>query len=292
MNGRARRAISTPGEYRDPARSAASPFFSVVLHVVLIALLARVVMVRSDWVLIFGARSEPIVVERVGFLSLPKGGKPSQGTPRPGGDNRVEARTPSLPTLVAPTEVPSGVPPAPLVAAPRQEDDGGSGPLVGTGGAARGIRPSYSDPRVWVSPSPIVSAPMSPQQRLDSAVGSRVAELNDSLAALPVERAPGDWTITRGGKKYGIDQKFIRLGPFSIPTALLAALPLNATANPVAEERYRRLSSMRFEIQEQAARAARDDEFRAAVRSLRERKERERRDKQKAAEPAPAEKQP
>ncbi len=291
MNGRARRAISTPGEYRDPSRSAVSPFVSVALHIVVIALLARVVMVRSDWIVLFGARAEPIVVERVGFLSLPSVGTSPAETPRPGGDNRAVVRSPAPPALVAPTGVPSFVPPAPPASAPRQ-DEGGSGPLVGTGGAARGIRPSYSDPRVWVSASPIVTAPMSPQQRLDSVVGSSVARLNDSLAALPAGREAGDWTITRGGRKYGIDQKFIRLGPFSIPTALLAALPLNATANPTAEERYRRLSSMRFEIQEQAARAARDDEFRAAVRSLRERRERERREKQKAAEPAAAEKQP
>jgi hypothetical protein len=128
---------------------------------------------------------------------------------------------------------------------------------------------------------------MSPKARLDSSVADNLQRMNDSLALLPKERTPGDWTFTRNGKRYGIDQQFIRLGPFSIPTALLAALPLNVTANPTAVERDRRLSSMRFEIQEQAARAARDDEFRAAVKSLRERKLKEREDRKKLDHPVP-----
>jgi hypothetical protein len=70
----------------------------------------------------------------------------------------------------------------------------------------------------------------------------------------------------------------IRLGDFSLPTALLALMPLNVQANPIQNERAMRLNSMRSEIQYQAARMARDDEFRQAVRALRERKERERRE--------------
>jgi hypothetical protein len=44
-------------------------------------------------------------------------------------------------------------------------------------------------------------------------------------------------------------------------------------------ERARRLDSMREEIQSQASRAVRDDEFRKAVEALRERRERERRER-------------
>jgi hypothetical protein len=187
--------------------------------------------------------------------------------------------------LPSPTSIPSVLPAAPKSAA--SAEAGGSGPLVGTGGPAQGIRPAYTDPRVWVGPTQVIAAPMSPKARLDSSVAANLQHMNDSLALLPRERAPGDWTFTKNGKKYGIDQQFIRLGPFSIPTALLAALPLNVTANPTAVERDRRLSSMRFEIQEQAARAARDDEFRAAVKSLRERKQKEREDRKKADQPVP-----
>ena len=110
-----------------------------------------------------------------------------------------------------------------------------------------------------------------------------VQVLQDSLAQLPHERAPGDWTYTRNGKKYGIDGSLIHLGNFSLPTALLALLPMNATANPSALERDRRLTMMRGEIQAQAARAARDDDFYRAVKALRERKERERAEQKKTS---------
>ena len=116
---------------------------------------------------------------------------------------------------------------------------------------------------------------------MDSAIAAMINPIEDSLARLPRERAPGDWTVERNGKKYGIDQKYIHLGNFSLPTAVLALLPLNVQGNPTTMERERRLSTMRGEIQEQAARVARDDDFRAAVKALRERKEKERLDQRK-----------
>jgi hypothetical protein len=111
----------------------------------------------------------------------------------------------------------------------------------------------------------------------------------DSLSRLPVDPAGrnGDWTVDRNGKKYGIDQKFIRLGSFSVPTALLAALPMNVQGNPIAMERARNLETMRSEIVQQAARSIRDEEFRKAVNAVRDRKERERREAQAARQPPP-----
>lgn len=72
---------------------------------------------------------------------------------------------------------------------------------------------------------------------------------------------------------------------------MLALLPMNnLQANPIGLERARRMSSMRSEIMEQAERAARDDDFYAAVRALRLRKEKERRDaaaRKQGVPPAP-----
>jgi hypothetical protein len=275
-----------PGERRDETRRPMSVVFAAVIHVVALAVIVNLLLVPGKWADFLSGKPEPILVERIGFLALPRGEKAA--APRSGGDNRRATGVPPAPRevpLQSPAATPSVLPDVPKPAAPR--DEGGSGPLVGTGGPARGIRPAYTDPRVWVGPTQVIAAPMSPKARLDSSVAANLQHLNDSIAMLPRERAPGDWTITRNGKKYGIDQQFIRLGPFSIPTALLAALPLNVTANPTALERDRRLTSMRFEIQEQAARAARDDEFRAAVKSLRERKQKEREDRKKADQPVP-----
>jgi hypothetical protein len=122
------------------------------------------------------------------------------------------------------------------------------------------------------------NVPMTRADSLRTVLHATVEAFVDSMVrAGPQQgRRPGDWTFERDGKRYGIDPQYIRLGDFSIPTALLALLPLNVQANPVEIERARRLSSMRNEIIEQAERVQRDDEFHAAVRALRERKEKER----------------
>jgi hypothetical protein len=261
-------------------------FVSLAIHVVLLALFVRIVIVPFDFLAPRGAPPKPLLVERIGFLALPRGAVPERATPRAGGDNRPARAQPAAP-IIAPPSVPAAVPAAPKAAAPPSEP-GGAGAVVGRGGATEGVRPLFADPRIWAPNAPIVVAPMSPKQRLDSAIAARVHALEDSLAMLPHERAPGDWTVTRNGKKYGIDQKLIHLGDFSLPTAVLALLPLNAQGNPTTFERDRRLATMRGEIQEQAARMARDEDFRAAVKALRERKEKERQDqKKKAGEPAP-----
>jgi hypothetical protein len=190
-----------------------------------------------------------------------------------------------MPPITAPSQVPTSVPAAP--AEPR--DPVGTGPLVGSGGPTQGIRPSFTDQRLWVAPSEIVIAPIVPLTRADTLrlmIQARAIALMDSVSRIPSDAGrQGDWTVDRNGKKWGIDQGFIRLGSFSIPTAVLAMLPMNAQANPIAMERARRLNSMREEIQSQAARAIRDDEFRKAVRALRERKEKERRDAEAARGP-------
>jgi hypothetical protein len=178
----------------------------------------------------------------------------------------------------APTTVPAELPPRP--AEPR--DPVGVGPLVGSGGPAQGIRPSFTDQRLWITPSPVVVGPIVPLTRADTLrnlLRTRALAVMDSLISLPSDAGrQGDWTVDRNGKKYGIDPGYIRLGNFSIPTAVLAMLPFNVQANPIAMERARRLNSLREEIQTQAARSIRDDEFRKAVNALRERKERERRE--------------
>ena len=135
--------------------------------------------------------------------------------------------------------------------------------------------------------------PMTRADSLQAVLWATASAFVDSMnRATPAPgRAPGDWTFERKGKKYGIDPQMIRLGDFSIPTALLALLPMNnLQGNPIGIERARKLSSMRSEIMEQAERAARDDDFYAAVRALRLRKEKERREaaaRQQGVQPAP-----
>jgi hypothetical protein len=286
-----RRAISTPGERKDPAaRGPASVAVSLVLHVVLVVALVQITLVRSEWLEEFLRREKPAVVEKIGFLQLPQG-EPPRELPRRGGDNLPVSSAPptfALPMPVAPLDAPSALPPIPTNR-PTATIEVGNGPLVGGGGDTRGVRPSYTAPPLWAPVGPAVTAPLSATERLDSALSPTFAALADSIRREAANRRdPNDWTKTIGGRKYGIDPSYIRLGPVSIPTALLAFLPMNVGANPAAIERQRRLDYMRQEIQLQAARAAREEEFNLAVKALRERKQKERDEKKKADPPPPA----
>lgn len=288
-----KRVISLlPTRRGDPRASVAA--FVLQLLIIFIVVPSFVVPVAMDF--LRDDRGNAVMPERISFITaVPQSTGPSREAPREGGDGREPAETPSeaaapAPVIVAPTTVPTGVPSAPAApAAP----SGGVGPLVGGGGPTAGVRPSFNDPRLWISPSNEIEAPMVPLTRADSLEimlrDNAIAYMDSVERATPSGgRAPGDWTFTsRSGKKYGVDSKYIRLGDFSIPTAVLALLPMNTNqANPVAMERARRLMSMRGEIMEQAERRQRDDDFHAAVRALRERKERERREAQQATQGA------
>jgi hypothetical protein len=262
---------------------------SIAIHVVVAVLFIQAILARHPDFLSFGRPAPTPVVERIGFLALPQPKNHLPPTPgRSGGDGL--AKTPSkvqMPT--APTEVPSTV--RPPARGPTVNSIGpSSGPLIGGGGQLRGVQPRYEDPRVWVAPGEIASAPKTDVQRLDSVIKNDIGAFNDSVRIANSGRKPGDWTFEKGGQKYGVDSKYIHLGPFSIPTAVLAMLPLNLTGNPTTYQRNKTLTANHDEIFEQAQRGINDADFEKAVRSIRERKERERKEadeiKKKAAQDA------
>jgi len=235
-------------------------------------------------------RTRPRVApEQISFISIPNRGVTTPG--RSGGDGLPERPDrPAAPTrtLVAPSTTPSEIPPAP--ASPQREEDvGGSGPLVGRGGPVRGIVPSYSDPRVWTDPNAIVLAlPRSVSEQLDSMLVTGTQRVRDSMALASAQRKPGDWTWTKDGKKYGWDAAGIHLGGITIPRELLALggalAKVDAASNPQVAERARAIRAMTADINYNAPRAMNAEEFRTAVKRIRERKERERREAREAAE--------
>jgi hypothetical protein len=269
-----------------PRRRTGDPRASVAAFVVQVLLLAIIVPAFLVPVALDFIRDDSgasIVPERISFeVMLPTDGTPQREPAREGGDNRPPSDEPYVDAapLIAPTGVPTSVPTA--SATPR-EPSGGSGPLIGGGGPLAGIQPTFTDQRLWVDRSNMVIAPIVPLSRADTLrqrLAERIVAVEDSLMALFPEgaRRPGDWTVDLGGKKYGIDGGMIRLGNFRLPTAVLAMLPMNVQANPITAAK--RLDAMRNEIQMQAARSYREDEFYAAVRALRERKEKERRERE------------
>ena len=262
-------------------RPSPSVVISAVFHVFAIIGLAHVLSVPSGVIRLFESGRGDVPVERIGFISIPRS---TTGVDVPGvsgGDGRTETRPREITGLRAPVEVPTELPAADTRAT-TQVPESGSGPLVGVGGPRRGVRPEFSDPRLWREPTAVVTAPRSVRETIEATIAADVARITDSVIAAGPRRAPGDWTFERNGKKYGVDPQFIRLGPVSIPTALLALLPMNVQANPGALERERSLSYMNADINYHARRAISEDEFRRNVRNLRERKDRERAEREAA----------
>ncbi len=268
--------IKLARELRDKSggRRGVSPpvLVSIALHAVLAVALMRILVLPS--MELMQKKRGSIPVERIGFLRLPRSATGESHAGRDGGDGG-KAGTPREIRVTAPRSVPTSLPAVANSAKPAPREEG-SGPLVGSGGAARGIRPAYSDPRLWGPPARIITGPKTLAQDLDSIIAVAIAPMRESEAAAAKQKDPTDWTFEKGGHKWGIDKKAIRLGPVSIPTALLAMLPLNVQGNPNVMARDRAMSYMHRDITEHAQQAISDADFKKAVRSIRERKERER----------------
>jgi hypothetical protein len=262
-----RRVATTPDGSR---KRLSKPFFvSFGVHLVVAIALMRMLIVNLE--LSPNRKRQAASSERVAFVRI-AGGVRNPISGKSGGDGKP--LTPREIHVVSPVAVPTTIP-VPSGPATRPTEEG-TGPLVGTGGPTRGVRPQYSDPRVWEPPAGVVAAPPTVKQTLDSLIAEGIAPYNDSAAAAAQRRDPTDWTIEKGGYKWGIDRKAIRLGPVSIPTALLAMLPLNLQGNPTTIQRDRAFASMNADIQWHARQAINEADFMKAVRSIRERKERER----------------
>jgi hypothetical protein len=208
--------------------------------------------------------------------------------PTAGGTAAATGPTASGPTatarLRAPSRTPVGIPQRPstgAAAAPGVDDrEGGAGRGADVT-PATGVQPSYTDPRLWPQPGPFTPVPKTAAQRTDSAVKAAFGIFTDSLRTAEANkgREPGDWTIKdKGGGTWGWDEKGIRLGRVTIPQAVLSLLPLNVQANPTFNDpvTVREAAFRRGDLLYHANRAASEDEFRRAVKRIRERKDRER----------------
>lgn len=240
-------------------------------------------------------RTSKPVAERVQFVAVTPRLDTAAGPVARRTQPRVTRAAASAPQpesvpLVAPAEVPSVLPP-PAPAGDTTLPSPVRGPLRTGNGPARGVQPNYDDPRVWVSDPEFTYAPKTDEERLDSALYATLRRHMDSLSAnaySPNKFERGDWTFGKEGSKWGIDQKFIRLGKIQIPTALLAMLPLNRVqGNPIDIQRDRNAAYMRADIMYHAQAAMNEEQFRKAVAAIRDRKERERRAAQKQSPHSP-----
>lgn len=281
-------------------RSARAAAVSVVAHVFLILALVQALQSTGAIQRIFVREftfEQPR--ERLRFLSVTPPTTPAaQAAPRAvaapaavrGADRAGATRgggegTPGIPAvpLVAPPAVPATIPPPAAAGFDVNVGTPAGGPLASGRGAVKGLQPGYVDPRLWPTAPALIYAPKTSEERLDSAVVTSIMRYRDSVLAntySPNKYERGDWTYeTKDGKKYGIDQQFIRLGKFSIPTALLGLLPMNQMqGNPIENDRQARLAAMRVDIMRGAQAAMNEEEFRQAVKKIRARKDKERKD--------------
>jgi hypothetical protein len=252
---------------------------SLGVHVAVVVALLNVVFRYDVGSLGVAERPTPAVPERVRYVRVvgePSGGGLASATQPASG--RTATRR-----LRAPTRIPVGIPQrsSTAAAAPGVEDRAGRAGRGTDVTAATGVQPAYADPRLWPQPGPFTPVPKTMAQRTDSAVKAAFGIFIDSMRTAEANkgRAPGDWTVKdKSGGKWGWDEKGIRLGRVTIPQAVLSLLPLNVQANPTFNDpvTVREAAFRRGDILYHANRAVSEDEFRRAVKRIRERKDRER----------------
>lgn len=237
----------------------------------------------------------PVAVDMV-FL-VPAEGQGSGGQP---GVERVR------PELVGPAPEATPLQPIPV---PRPvvvtRDTGTFMPIrpadpvgVAPRGGIQRIGPALGEGTLWVRPLPLpprelaeVLTQRSHIELVDSAVSAIVQAYLDSVMTSPSRPgAPApSWTTDIQGQTFGIDSKYIYLGPLRIPAALLALLPISGGGNMDLQE-GRRLAAIRADLQYAARRAETMDDFRKAIREIRERRDQERefeRNRRSAPPPIP-----
>ena len=257
-------------------RPSGSLLLSLLVHGAVAALLANAAF-HYDFSALGGSRPPVPVVEKITYVAVAPAGGALGGT---ASGAPAKASTPQR-GLVAPVRVPTSVVPAPEpVGGTPGGVEGGRG-VGGGAGPATGVVPADPDPRLSTDAHQFVPVPKTHGQRVDSAVHAMIFAYNDSVAkaAALAGRKPGDWTFERDGKKWGIDGNKIYLGKFSIPSAVLAALPLHIQGNPGETIADRLVTTRRGDLMEHAESQYQNLEFKDAVKRIRERKDRERREK-------------
>jgi len=183
--------------------------------------------------------------------------------------------------IAPPSQVPAmdlaGIPEAPIDTAAGEPSPTGTGPTTMTR-----LRPARGEGKLWVQPLPL--APKELAQRLtrshieliDSAVTVIVQAYIDSVVAAPTpyDNTPPTWTTEIGGRTFGIDSRNIYLGGLKIPTAILALLPIPQVSN-VDLRAARRMADMREDLMIAAQRARTMEDFKKAIKALREERARQ-----------------
>jgi len=246
---------------------------SAALHVAAGALILWVLSIPKPmaWWLATAPEAHT-AAERVRYVTVPSGALTT--TRRPGGRARPPrgAEVTAPPTFVAPAVVPNALPifkPGSPVPEPA--------PVMSLGGAGPGISPELHDPRIWIPPGAVIVAPRPDNAGLmdTNVMRANLIHLKDSLKM--ARAAALNTTFEAGGHKYGVDSANIYIADYKIPSALLSLFNIHPTGYATVDQAATQRQTM--EINYQSARALDAEDFRTAVKRIRERKEREHEEK-------------
>lgn len=246
--------------------------FSVAAHIVLVAAFAQIAF-RYPLGQLLGIAPPPVKPERLQYIALPT--PPTENS----GGGRLAAEKSAPAALRAPITTPAKVPVQTPIDSSRAQAAGGRGTGLGAdwSGLANGIMPRQPDPRIALAPNTLIRSPRTVSEDVDSIMNLAIGIYVDSVKAASTQRKPGDWTVKgKDGKVWGVDANNIYLGKYKLPSAILALLPLNKAGGGSPIE-ARSAAFIRRDIMENAQRSVTEDEFRTAVKRIRERKEREKR---------------
>lgn len=262
--------------------------FSIAAHIVAIALIASITFRYPLGA--FFSRDKLAPTERIQFVRVQPAPAQSLGTEP---TDKVRPKKAAAPVpLVAPVATPTELPPVPAAASPGSPTGTGTGAGGVPGGVAASLEPALPDARIELKPNTL-RLPLTMAERNDSAVKAIFMDFRQAEIAAEESkgRSPRDWTIEHDGQKYGLDSQYIYLGRFKLPSAILAALPFKTGGvDGAAMIRARNADWIRDDIYSHSQGISEDD-FRAAVKRIRERKDKERQeqdDEKKApAKPTP-----
>lgn len=248
---------------------------SIIVHTLAVAALAQI-MFQFPLGQLLGLPREKVQQERLQYIALPKPSETGGSMTTPDA-----AKTSAPAPLTQPSVVPNTISAPPVIDSVRSRAAGGVGAGFGDSGSgiAAGVSPRRPDSRIALVPGELAKVVRTPAEEVDSVISLAIGIVRDSIAIASGQRKPGDWTIKGKGGTWGWDPNGnIRLGKFTIPGALLALLPLNAQS-PMSPIEQRSVAWIRRDILYHAQRTITEDEFRASVKRIRERKEKERRQK-------------
>lgn len=263
-------------------REAAPLLLSIAIHVAVAFAILNAAF-HYDFSELYAPRTAASAPEKLTYINVAPVGGATGGRDSTGLAPR--ATQPSR-GLVAPVRVPDAIAPsAPTTSGTPGGVVGGRG-RGGEVGVTTGIVPGNPDPRLSNDSHEFFPAPKTHAERVDSAVRATIFAYNDSVAKARAlaGKAPGDWTYEKNGQKWGIDGNKIYLGKFAIPSAVLAALPLRIQGNPGETIADRLVTTRRADLLLHADAAFHDDEFKTAVKRIRERKDKERQEKRQSAD--------